>query len=128
MPGFRCSIDIDACGPLQNGTAPNRWWERWGPAFNGIHLINGYETVSYLTTGEGDKWAKYMLQGYTVVQAHIKTAKESQPASTRWAIMGAIRQGDNAWNFYDHWWGKGSVGPDIRQFENGGYWKLSGPS
>ncbi len=115
---------VAACGPLQPGTSPNRWWQRWGPAFRGLHLLGGYETVTYDNTVEGWTWANYMLSGWTVRQAWMQTGIDVQGPSEIVAVMGVFGTGGLS-NWNDHYWGEGSVGPDITNIV--GYWKVSSP-
>lgn len=115
---------IAACGPLQAGSAGNLWYQRWGPAFRGLHLLCGYQTVTSDNTVEGTKWADYMVRGWTVRQAWMQTGIEVQGASERVAVMGVIGpSGSSNWN--DHYWGKGTTGPDILDVR--GWWMVSSP-
>ena len=123
---------IAACGPLQDGVAPNRWWERWGPAFQRLHLLCGYDDISWDNVDEGRKWADYMLRGWTVRQAWICTGIEVQwrnpekNPNLKVAVMGVFdRNGVSNWN--DHYWGRGWTGPDIPSWNLGGWWKIATP-
>lgn len=115
---------VAACGPLQLGSSPNRWYQRWGPAFRGLHLLCGYQTITADNTAEGRKWASYMLSGWTVRQAWMKTGKEVQNSSRIVAVMGVFGP-DGVSNWNDHYHGKGSVGPDITDIR--GYWMVYAP-
>jgi hypothetical protein len=115
---------IAACGPLQAGSAGNLWYQRWGPAFRGLHLLCGYQTVTSDNTVEGTKWADYMVRGWTVRQAWMQTGIEVQGASERVAVMGVIGPGGSS-NWNDHYWGKGTTGPDILDVR--GFWMVSSP-
>jgi hypothetical protein len=117
---------IAACGPLQLESGGKQWYQRWGPAFHGLHMICAYQNVSNDNTVEGTKYANYLLNGYKVRQAWIKTAIEVQPGSVRYGVMGVIGR-DGMSNINDHFWGKGSVGPDIRGTDIIGYWLIHGP-
>ncbi len=117
-------LTIAACGPLQVGSAGSRWYQRWGPAFHGLHLLCGYQTITYDNTVEGGKWASYMVNGWTVRQAWMQTGIDVQGATERVAVMGVIGpSGSSNWN--DHFWGKGSTGPDILDVR--GWWLVSSP-
>ena len=122
-------LTIAACGPLQGSTGGVLWWQRWGPAFDGLHLLMAYENVSYDNTQEGDKFANKMLKNNPkkVRAAWVQTAQAIQPSSVRWAIMGVTSE-DGWVNYNDYFHGKGSVGPDVRGSAKAGYWKLSGNS
>jgi hypothetical protein len=104
---------IAACGPLQHGVYPDDWTFRWPRVFRGLHLLCGYDNTSRDNSDEGRKWADYMLRGYTVAQAWIRTGIEVQSgARLHVAVMGVADE-TGACNVNDHYWGTGSVGPDV---------------
>ena len=118
---------VAACGPLQLNTGAGAWWQRWGPAFDGMHLFMGYQTVTADNDREGKLLAGYMLSGRTVRESWIQTAIDVQRSDDRWAVMGPI--GPGGWvNYNDHFWGRGSVGPDIRGSDLQGWWIVWGPA
>ncbi|HVN59981.1 MAG TPA: DUF6345 domain-containing protein [Gaiellaceae bacterium] len=131
-------LGIAACGPLQAVDGAGRtWYQRWGPAFQGLHLLMGYATTSFDNTVEGPNFARYILGipglgwlGFgpiTVRQAWAQMAMDAQPSSVTWAEMGVFGSGGMSdWN--DYFWGRGPTGPDIPQSSITGYWRLSGPS
>ncbi|MBE0537845.1 MAG: hypothetical protein IH624_19465 [Phycisphaerae bacterium] len=117
---------IAACGPLQLESDGKHWWQRWGPAFQGLHMILAYQNVSNDNTVEGGKYAAYLLGGKTVRQAWIDTAIEVQPSSVRFGVMGVIgKDGMSNWN--DRFWNRGPTGPDIKGSNIVGYWLVHGP-
>lgn len=118
---------IAACGPLQFDSGGQAWWQRWGPAFDGLHLYMGYQTVTADNELEGTVVATRTLDGWTVRQAWIEAALETQGESEIWAVMGVLGP-DGLSNWDDHVWGHGSVGPDIRGGNIRGYWMTWGPS
>ena len=118
---------IAACGPLQPDSSGQRWWQRWGPAFEGLHLYMGYQTVTFDNEQEGSIIATRTLAGSTVRNAWVEAATATQGASEIWAVMGVIGTAGMS-NYEDHVWGEGSVGPDIRGANIVGYWMISGPS
>lgn len=124
---------IAACGPLQPMSSGLAWWQRWGPSFDGLHLLMGYASSSYDNTSEGRLLSNWML-GYPlflgltlppipVRSAWVQAANGSQPHGVTWAIMGAY--GPN-WinNYNDYFHSRGTVGPEIHI--KWGYWKISG--
>ncbi|MEZ4629988.1 MAG: DUF6345 domain-containing protein [Deinococcales bacterium] len=54
---------IAACGPLQDEYLGQSWSQRWGLAFDGLHMIAAYSTVTYDNYHEGALVADYLL-GY----------------------------------------------------------------
>ena len=122
-------LAIAACGPLQEVSSGLQWWQRWGPAFGGLHILLGYETVSSDVTGEGWDFANNLLgffwwgSGMKVRDAWALMAIWNQPAGVRWAEMGVYGPG---WvsNYNDYFWNEGPVGPDITSIW--GYWRIEG--
>lgn len=119
---------IAACGPLQSNALGLAWWERWGRAFDGLHLLLGYATITFDNTLEGELFSSYLLEEkLSLRQAWVKTASEVQGASEDYAIMGVW--GENGLtNYNDFFWDKGPVGVDIPASKVMGYWRIIGPS
>ncbi len=122
-------ISLFTCLVLAEESGGERWWQRWGPAFDRLHQINSFDTVSYHSSQHGGIFADYMLRNnpMTVRQAWAQASIDDQPAQVIWATMGVISNGSLT-NFNDHYWGKGSVGPDIPAAQVSGYWRISGGS
>jgi hypothetical protein len=122
---------IAACGPLQEmGSGLLR--DRWGPAFHGLHILNGYATVS----NDGDR------EGRTYA-GHLVGAGGSEPKMVRraWSLMAIDAQGPTVihgsmgpigidWltTVNDHFWGRGAVGPDIPNEDIAAFWVFRYPS
>lgn len=117
---------IAACGPLQRESGGLHLFERWGTRFKGLHLLMGYATVSNDNTIEGRKLGGFLLDEHLTMRlAWAKTAAAAQPSSVIYAYMGVIGAGGLS-NSNDHYWGHGTVGPDIRTIT--GYWSVHAPS
>lgn len=123
---------IAACGPLQSNAGGLSWVQRWGDAFDGLHLMLAYANVSRDNTREGRIYAEGLLgtgdadAPLRVRHAWVRAATEVQPSSVTYAYMGVFGA-DGESNFNDYFWGRGAGGgPDIRNVN--GYWKVSGPS
>lgn len=117
---------IAACGPMQLSEGSMHLFDRWGRVFKGLHLLAGYATVSYDNTIEGDRLARHLLNdNLTVRSSWAQMATEAQPSSVTYGYMGVI--GPNGLSdINDHYWGHGSVGPDIHDVH--GYWAIHSPS
>jgi hypothetical protein len=118
-------IVISACGPLQDdllcedgGSA----LDRWSGIFGGLHLLLGYGSDSRDYPGEGKLFARYALEGKTIVNAWLRAAAETQPSEittsskpngpTVWAgAMWARKIGKRS-PYLDHLWGHGDVAED----------------
>jgi len=77
---------------------------RWGGAFDGLHHILGFRTVCTDERTRGSAFAEYLNEGESVRRAWIKACEETEPGTTKWALL---RAGDS---FDDHLPGKGTVG------------------
>lgn len=121
-------IVIAACGPLQEKDLGIPWWQQWGQAFNGLHLMLAYANTTYDNNREGRSFGQGIFEkGLPLRQAWAVTATDGQTPSETYAVMGAFDEsGLN--NYNDHFWGFGSTGPDLPANTIKGYWRLSGPS
>jgi len=117
------------CLVLAEESGGQRWWQRWGPAFDRLHQINSFHTVSYHSASHGGVYANYLLRAspMKVRSAWAQASIDDQPAEVVWASMGVISAAGLV-NYDDYFWGKGSVGPDIPAAQITGYWRLSGNS
>jgi hypothetical protein len=132
---------IAACGPLQEvDDAGRALTARWGPAFQGLHALLGYSTISYDNDVEGRFFADNLFGfrffgarfSMTVVQAWVQMAMDAQPDlpapdTVMWAAMGPIGPGGVS-NLFDNFWGEGpfGTGPDIPASSITGFWVLRG--
>jgi hypothetical protein len=116
-------LQLESCQVLKDTTGTNDYFARWAPTFRGLHLLNGFHTnATCINGGTGGRFADYMFPAtflwwtirpaLTVQQAWASTANDLEPAGTRWRSISPATTG---WvtNLGDHFWGQGSVGPDI---------------
>jgi len=110
--------------------------QRWGVAFNGLHVLAGFSSLDY---GDGpfeNTVANNILgvggSPQTIVQAWFNAA-QSTGAGTPAAIGPALSVGGGLFwmaDIDDYYWGKGSVGPTLvpSSFPPGdiGWWYLNG--
>lgn len=119
---------IAACGPLQDLSRGETWWERWGQPFDGLHMLLAYSTITFDNNQEGGLFADYLLgSGYRLRHAWLQTATDVQGSGEIYAVMGAWGA-DGVTNYNDHFWNQGPVGPDVPRDEIEGFWRLTGPS
>jgi hypothetical protein len=124
-------IVIAACGPLQDDSVCQGGGDaigRWGGAFGGLHLLLGYASITYDNADEGSLFAKYALDGNTLVNAWLRAAEEVQPesnyesppdgptiwAGAMWAEEYKAKTSPYISPRHDHLWGHGDVAPDPR--------------
>lgn len=115
---------IAACGPLQDDiiNGGGNVHDRWRGVFDGLHLLLGYAAVTYDNTEEGKRLASYARSGMTLRQAWFRAAQEIQPSTNGYGdpygpdvYAAAYYIGNSTANTADdHLWGRGTVGPDIR--------------
>ena len=119
---------VAACGPLQTTTSGLSWWQRWGPAFDGLHMLLGYANITLDNPYEGGLLGTYLVDKQLPLrQAWILSATETQSPDEIIAIMGVWGK-DGLSHYNDHFWGQGEVAPDIPANEVKGFWRLTAPS
>lgn len=106
---------IAACGPHQDdrivaGEGSGNAFDRWRGAFDGLHIMLAYATVTSDTAEEGKRLVKYGKQGMTLIQSWFKLAKEVQPAGVWVTAMWAETPGNDA--SQDHLPGHGYIAQD----------------
>jgi len=131
-------MQLESCQVLRDTNGADDYFGRWGQVFDGLHLLNGFDTnATCVNGGTGRRFAGYLFPetflwwttrpALTVQQAWARTADELEPAGTRWRTISAAGPG---WvtNLDDHFWGQGTVGPDIRGSQLIGWVAVSGVS
>jgi hypothetical protein len=121
-----------SCSVIADSYDGKSWAQRWGPAFAGLHLLCGFENTAYDEAGFGNAFANWML-GYDfgfiklspmpIRSAWFLARDGHQPSSVIAVTMGVIGPAGCS-NYNDYFWGKGSVGPDIRGSNIKGYWRV----
>ena len=119
------------------------WWERWGPAFNGLHLICGYQTNA--GTGSNNKLKFFARNLYkheqTVMNSWFNAAIDDQTSSRQPVVMGPLVSSSDSSKFNSvsssinglyraHWHdnvrnsiGNG-LGEDIPKSDVKGWWRV----
>jgi hypothetical protein len=81
-----------SCQVLENVYDNKKWWQRWGPTFNGLHLICGFQTNA--STGTHRQLRYFAENIYdrrkTVRESWIDAANNDQPNGTQAVIMGPL--------------------------------------
>jgi hypothetical protein len=120
-------IVVSACDILNNYDFLSV--DRWDQAFDGLHMIMSYDTHTYDVSTEGSKLANYMIRSsnpLTVKNAWVQAAKDVQPSTVRYGIMGVYGPDWINPNVDDYYWGIGPTSLDIRGIAIWGYWRLTG--
>jgi len=122
-----------SCQVLKDDWNGKRWWQRWGPSFDGLHLLLGFETNAHDWPAFGGTFADWMLgrhigpitlPGMPVRASWFLAKSEQQPAADIAVAIGVIGPASSS-NYNDYFWGKGTVGPDIRGSNIRGYWRVT---
>jgi hypothetical protein len=93
-------IVLDACNILEWPGA----FDRWGwPVFKGLHYILGFHTTTGDEPYRGQVLAQYLNAGWSIRDAWIRAAQDTEGPGTWWAYM---RADNGATNTYaDKWFG-----------------------
>lgn len=117
-------VIVAACGPLEDdviSAGGGDVFDRWDGAFDGLHLLLGYGSVTNDNEDEGKRVIQYARNGSTLIDAWFRTGREIQPSTNGWTapfgptvwvgVMYAYGSGQTS-PYNDHLWGHGSVAPD----------------
>jgi hypothetical protein len=129
-------LQLESCEVLRDTTGTDDYFGRWGPTMDGLHMLNGFHTNAYcIGGGTGGDFAQYLFPqtffgitirpALTVRQAWASMALDKEPSGVVYRSMGPIGPGGIT-NIGDHFWGQGSVGPDISAASHIGYWSITG--
>jgi len=100
-------------------------WTRWGPAFNCLHILTGFDSLAGAETGFPKQFAdNILISSQTIVQAWLSAAHTKGTGTA--AALGPIGP-DGLWDYTDHYWGKGSVGASIPGNLIQGWWYIKWP-
>jgi Family of unknown function (DUF6345) len=123
-----CLLSCEVLQEYDGSTPPVAAWTRWGPGFNRLHILTGFDSLALAGTGFPARFANNFLVGpgpgagpLTIVQAWRSAAK-SQGTGTP-AALGPI-DGNGFCDFNDFYWGKGPVGPSIPAALIRGWWYI----
>jgi hypothetical protein len=116
-----------SCDVLQFSDSAGNVWSRWGPNFNGLHILTGFSSLAYAGTGFPAGFALNMLgfvfiPPHSIVNAWFSSANSHGTGTP--AAMGPIGPG-GVWDYGDYYWGKGPVGPTIPASQIKGWWYLN---
>lgn len=130
-------MNLESCNVLQFESGGTLIWDRWAKVFDGLHLLNGFQTTAScvdVANGTAGRFSQYLfprqilfitLPALKVRQAWAQMAHDLEPSGRQYVTMGAASAG---WvtNYDDYFWGQGPVGPDIPKSQIIGYWWLAG--
>jgi len=131
-----------SCKVLQENYNGQNWAQRWGPCFNGLHLLCGFQ--SNANVGEHNLLKFFAENQYTknqsVRMSWINAANNDQPSGTQVVVMGPLINNHHTTNFNsvpsainglnraywnDHTWGiSNGPGLDISKTDIKGWWRI----
>gem|GEM_PF-2546789 len=127
-------LQLESCNVLQNTSTSNAAL-RWHQSFQGLHVLNGFETTAACNNGLGGSFASllfdYKVAGVTViprrsvVAAWAAAARANEPSGKIYRSIAPMRA-DGVTTLGDFVWGQGTVGPDIPNNEITAYWVATG--
>ncbi|MET0068317.1 MAG: DUF6345 domain-containing protein [Candidatus Thiodiazotropha sp.] len=114
-----------SCQVLEDDWAGMSRFDRWKQEFDGLHLLMGFHTNAYAWMSFSGEFADNMLKSspMTVRTAWFEAVDSDQPSGVVPVVMGVLDVNGMS-NVNDYFWGKGSVGPDIRDGDITGYWSI----
>jgi subtilisin family serine protease len=130
-----------SCDVLQFNDGGNLVWDRWGPDFDGLHILTGFRTLAWAQTGFPAVYTDNLLgwrhflffripwPPMSVVNSWFSAAadRQNRPDGTgRAAALGPIGPG-GVCDINDYYWGRGPVGPTISAGLIRGWWYVSQP-
>ena len=129
-----------ACEILDDDGSNPPPWQRWGPAFNGLHSMLGFYSnasdagVGFMTDFPylilGLNLGFIVISPQTIVQGWLNSAMANNMGTP--AAMGPVfnleyeGQMVSICDYFDYYWGKGPVGPTIPQSLINGWWYIQG--
>jgi hypothetical protein len=129
-------LQLAACLTLRDTTATDAAnsngthseFAAWKPAFQGLHQVNAFATVSNGGWAVGKIFADDLLGVGTsptsMVQAWQDSAMQTEPPGHIVRTIGPY-DGSNVSDINDHIPGRGSFGPDIPNAQIAGFWEIS---
>ena len=124
-------MQLESCQVLRDTNGHADYFGRWAQAFDGLHLLNGFDTnATCVGGGTGGRFASYLFPTFwrgalSVSQAWSAMANDLEPGGTKWRSISPIGPG-GSFNLNDRYWGQGTTGPDIPASVRTGFIAISG--
>ena len=86
-----------SCQVLKENHNGQTWAQRWGPSFNGLHLLCGFQTNAYISDNNMLKFfVKNMYNNeLTVMNSWLHAALNDQPDDVEAVVMGPLIESKN---------------------------------
>jgi hypothetical protein len=108
-------LGLLSCNVLESNDSSNvNINQRWGQNFGGLHLLLGFTTEAYAETGFPTSFVSQMIDyAEPVMTSWFWAAHACNTGKT--ACLSVLGP-NKVTELGDHWWGEGSVGPNITPF------------
>lgn len=117
-------LALYSCQVLRDEFGGESYFDRWLDEFDGLHLLLGFHTNAYVRQNFSSKFASNMVDHNMAVRsAWLKASDDTQPNGVVTRVMGVFGTGTSS--IYDHFWGHGSVSPDLRGNAISGWWSIT---
>ncbi len=115
-----------SCQVLKDQWSGMSHFDRWKQEFDGFHRLLGFHTNAYAWMSFSGEFADNLLKSspMKVRTAWFEATETNQPDGVVPVVMGVYGHNGES-NINDYFWGKGSVGPDIRDGAIAGYWSIT---
>ena len=115
-----------SCQVLKHDWSGMSHFDRWKQEFDGLHMLLGFHTNAYAWMSFSGEFADNLLKSspMKVRTAWFEATDTDQPNGVVPVVMGVYGHNGES-NINDYFWGKGSVGPDIRDGDIAGYWSIT---
>ena len=117
-------LALMSCNVLLLNSVSGHVWDRWGPSFDGLHLLMGFGSTAFDVSGMGNNFGDGLADDDEKVRtAWVDASEAEQPNGVIYRYMG-VYGANGEWNREDYFHGIGSVSADI--YSPTGYWSYSG--
>jgi hypothetical protein len=124
-------MQLESCQVLRDTNGHADYFSRWAQVFDGLHLLNGFDTnATCINGGTGGRFASYLFPTFwrsalSVSQAWSAMANDLEPGGTKWRSISPMGP-NGSFNLNDRYWGQGTTGPDIPASVRTGFIAISG--
>ncbi|MDZ7706782.1 MAG: DUF6345 domain-containing protein [Trueperaceae bacterium] len=116
-------LALYSCQVLRDDWSGLSYFDRWRDEFDGLHMILGFHTNAYVRDNFSREFASNLVDhDMRVRSAWMKASDDTQPTGVAARVVGVYGSGASSIN--DHFWGHGSVSPDLRGDAIVGRWAI----
>ena len=91
-------LALMSCDVLMLNSASGHVWDRWGPSFDGLHLLMGFGNTAFDVSGMGNNFGDGLADDDEKVrQAWVDASEAEQPNGVIYRYMG-VYGANGEWN------------------------------